>query len=237
MKEFTLEEIKKSNGKEGSAALVVYKGKVIDVSASNLWKSGLHMNRHNAGNDLSSDILAAPHTPEVLDRYPQVGILKEAKGEERQIPAMLSQLLKQFPFLKRHPHPMTVHFPIVYAFTVVLFTVLYLITGVRGFEITALHCLGAGILFTPVAIITGYFTWWLNYYAKPLKPVRIKIPLAFTIWIISVILFIWRIAVPDILHTPGPAHMIFLLLVFSLIPIITIIGWFGATMTFPIEKE
>jgi len=237
MKEFTLEELKKSNGKDGNPTLVVYKGRIIDVSASNLWKSGLHMNRHNAGNDLSSDILAAPHTPEVLDRYPQVGILKEEKGEERQIPAFLAQLLKQFPFLKRHPHPMTVHFPIVYTITVMLFNVLYLITGIRGFEITAVHCLGAGILFTPVAIATGYFTWWLNYYAKPLRPVRIKIPLAFTIWIISVILFIWRIAVPDILQTSGPPHMIYLLLVFSLIPIITVIGWFGATMTFPIEKE
>jgi predicted heme/steroid binding protein/uncharacterized membrane protein len=237
MKEFTIKDLKKSNGKEGNPTLVVYKGRVIDVSASNLWKGGLHMNRHNAGNDLSSDILAAPHTPEVLERYPQVGILKEEKGEERQIPAFLAQLLKQFPFLKRHPHPMTVHFPIVYTFTVMLFNVLYLITGVRGFGITALHCLGAGILFTPVAIATGYFTWWLNYYAKPLRPVRIKIPLAFTIWIISVIIFTWRIAVPDILQTSGPLHMIYLLLVFSLIPIITIIGWFGATMTFPIEKE
>jgi uncharacterized membrane protein len=195
------------------------------------------MNRHNAAKDLSLDILAAPHTPEVLDRYPQVGILKEEKGGERQIPAFLAQLLKQFPFLKRHPHPMTVHFPIVYTFTVMLFTVLYLITGIRGFEVTALHCLGAGILFTPVAIATGYFTWWLNYYAKPLRPVRIKIPLAFTIWIISVIIFSWRIAVPDILQTAGPSHMIYLLLVFSLIPIITIIGWFGATMTFPIDEE
>src|SRR5512147_2858894 len=92
MKEFTLEEIKKSNGKEGSPALVVYKGRVIDVSASNLWKAGLHMNRHNAGSDLSSDIMAAPHTPEVLDRYPQVGILKEIKTAERQIPAFPAQL-------------------------------------------------------------------------------------------------------------------------------------------------
>jgi hypothetical protein len=31
--------------------------------------------------------------------------------------------------------------------------------------------------------------------------------------------------------------MLYLLLVFSLVPIVTIIGWFGATMTFPIEKE
>jgi predicted heme/steroid binding protein/uncharacterized membrane protein len=237
MKELTLEEIKKSNGKDGNPTLVVYKGRVIDVSASNLWKGGQHMNRHNAGNDLSSDILAAPHTPEVLDRYPQVGILKQEQAAERQIPAFLAQFLKQFPFLKRHPHPMTVHFPIVYTFTVMFFNVLYLITGFRGFEITALHCLGAGILFTPVAIATGYFTWWLNYYAKPLRPVRIKIPLAFTIWIISAILFVWRIAVPDILQTSGPPHMIYLLLILSLIPIITVIGWFGATMTFPIEEE
>ena len=83
MKEFTLEEIKKSNGKDGNPTLVVYKGRVIDVSTSNLWKGGLHMNRHNAGNDLSSDILAAPHTPEVLERYPQVGILKEEKAAKR----------------------------------------------------------------------------------------------------------------------------------------------------------
>jgi len=67
--------------------------------------------------------------------------------------------------------------------------------------------------------------------------VRIKIPLAVTIWIISVILFVWRIAVPEILDTPGPPHMIYLLLIFSLLPIITVIGWFGAAMTFPIEKE
>jgi hypothetical protein len=31
--------------------------------------------------------------------------------------------------------------------------------------------------------------------------------------------------------------MIYLLLILSLIPIITVIGWFGATMTFPIEEE
>jgi hypothetical protein len=31
--------------------------------------------------------------------------------------------------------------------------------------------------------------------------------------------------------------MIYLALVLSLVPIVTVIGWFGATMTFPIERE
>ena len=33
------------------------------------------------------------------------------------------------------------------------------------------------------------------------------------------------------------ASLIYLLLVLALIPIITVIGWFGASMTFPVEKE
>jgi hypothetical protein len=86
-------------------------------------------------------------------------------------------------------------------------------------------------------MVTGFFTWWLNYFAKPSRPVNIKIFLAPILWVISVNLFIWRITVPDILHAPGPPHMIYLLLVLSLVPIVTFIGWFGATMTFPIEKE
>ena len=48
-----------------------------------------------------------------------------------------------FPMLRRHPHPMTIHFPIVFMFSTTLFTLLYFLTGVRSFELTALNCLGA----------------------------------------------------------------------------------------------
>jgi len=237
MKEFTPEEIARCNGKDGKPAYVVHRGRVIDVTQSKLWKGGLHMNRHNAGGDLSADIQAAPHAPDVLDRYPQVGVLSEQQSAERQMPQLLALLLKKFPMLKRHPHPMTVHFPIVFGLSVVAFNLLYLATGIKSFEITALHCLGGGILFAPVAIVTGLFTWWLNYFAKPSRPVNIKIRLAPVLWVIAMIIFIWRIANPDILHAAGPSHMIYLALILSLVPIVTIIGWFGATMTFPIEKE
>ena len=80
MKEFTLEEIQKCTGADGNPTYVVHKGRVIDVTQSMLWEGGLHMNRHHAGGDLSADIQAAPHAPDVLDRYPQVGVLKQQQG-------------------------------------------------------------------------------------------------------------------------------------------------------------
>jgi uncharacterized membrane protein len=132
---------------------------------------------------------------------------------------------------------MTVHFPIVFMFSTTVFNLLYLITGEKSFEITALHCLGAGIIFNVVGISTGIYTWWLNYMAKMLKPVKIKIPLTLVMLVTSVIIFIWRIAVPDILSNFRGLSSIYLLLILSLALMVSIIGWYGASMTFPVEKE
>jgi predicted heme/steroid binding protein/uncharacterized membrane protein len=236
MKEFDPKELLEFDGKEDRPAYVVHQGKVIDVSESRLWKDGLHMTRHHAGNDLTTDIRAAPHSPEVLDRFPQVGILRKEEVPQISIPKPLAGLLARFPFLRRHPHPMMVHFPLVFSVSTALFNLLYLLTGVNAFEVTALHCLGGGILFTPIAILTGWYTWWLNYMAKPLRPVTIKTRLSLILMAVQVGAFVWRIADPDILVSFQGKSIIYLVLVLSLIPLVTIIGWFGAQMTFPIEE-
>ncbi|MGD2184668.1 MAG: cytochrome b5 domain-containing protein, partial [Desulfobacterales bacterium] len=215
---------------------VAYKGKVYDVTKSKLWRSGLHMKRHHAGQDLTADIQGAPHESDVLDRYPQVGTLKK-EVEEQEIPVVLSWLLARAPMLRRHPHPMTVHFPIVFAFSVTVFNILYLIFGIKSLEITALHCLGAGILFTAVAIATGLYTWWLNYMAQPLRAVKIKMPLSLILLVAQIIIFIWRLNVPDVMDAIQGVNIIYFLLVVSLFPIVVVIGWFGAFLTFPVEKS
>ena len=235
MKEFTTDELARYNGENGNPVYVAHQGNVYDVSGSKLWRNGMHMKRHHAGRDLTTDILSAPHEPDVLERYPKVGVLKK-EIEERQLPAVLAWLLEKYPMLRRHPHPMTVHFPIAFAFSPPVFIVLYLITGVKSFEITALHCLAAGIFFTIVAIATGFYTWWLNYLAKPMKPLKLKIPLVFAMLITEITLFIWRLAVSDVLDPVRGSGFFYLLLVFLLVPMITLIGWFGASITFPVEK-
>ncbi|BAW31443.1 conserved hypothetical protein [Methanothermobacter sp. MT-2] len=76
MMEFTLEDLKKFNGKNGTPAYVACDGKVYDVSASFLWKDGEHQVTHQAGKDLSDEISKAPHGVELLEKFPIVGILK-----------------------------------------------------------------------------------------------------------------------------------------------------------------
>ena len=76
MQTFTAEDLKKYNGQNGMPVYVVFKGKVYDVSGSSLWEGGEHQGMHNAGADLSKDIMDAPHETDVLERFPVVGQLK-----------------------------------------------------------------------------------------------------------------------------------------------------------------
>ena len=203
MKEFDSDTLAQFNGQDGRPVYIAYRGKVFDVSGSKLWAGGLHMKRHHASRDLSADIEAAPHGEEVFERYPQVGILREKTEPTRAMPAILSSLISRFPFLERHPHPMTVHFPIVFFLSVVFFNILYLLYGADSFKSTALHCLIAGLLSMPVAMLTGLFTWWLNYLARPMRAVTLKIILSCILLIAATGALLWRIFEPGILDTQG----------------------------------
>jgi len=80
MRKFTLEELKKYDGKEGRPAYVAYKGKVYDVSSSPSWAGGEHYGEHFAGRDLTEAMAEAPHGEEVLEGFPVVGELVDHNG-------------------------------------------------------------------------------------------------------------------------------------------------------------
>lgn len=76
-KQFTVLKIKEFNGKEGRPAYIAFKGKVYDVSNSSLWKDGVHLGSHFAGEDLTESIVRAPHAEEVLRKYHIIGELSQ----------------------------------------------------------------------------------------------------------------------------------------------------------------
>ncbi len=77
-KEFTLEELARFNGTDGKPAYVAYRGKVYDVTTSTMWENGDHLAAHQAGFDLTAAMAEAPHEDDVMDDFPQVGILKQS---------------------------------------------------------------------------------------------------------------------------------------------------------------
>lgn len=74
-KQFTLDELKKYDGKDGRPAYIAYKGKIYDVSDDFLWVEGDHQGEHVAGKDLTEDMSRAPHAEDVLERVPLIGVL------------------------------------------------------------------------------------------------------------------------------------------------------------------
>jgi len=236
-KEFSPQELEEFHGTKGKPAYIAFEDRIIDVSASRHWQHGRHMGTHQAGHDLTPEIDAAPHGPEVLERFPQVGVVKKEEEARGDIPEFLLRLFHYVPLLKRHPHPMVVHFPTVFMIATTGFSLLYLLTGWASFETTAWHCLWGGVLFTPVAIATGLFTWWINYEAEWLRQVIIKIVLSIVLLLVGLIALIWRYVNPDILTVWGPSGWIYLALILALTPLVIAIGWFGATLSFPLEED
>ncbi len=238
-KEFTPEELAKFNGKGGQPAYLAYRGRVYDISASPLWPDGEHMVSHLAGGDLTGEFSDAPHGEEVFERYPQVGVLRTDPASAAPVgPGLLTRLLQRFPLLKRHPHPMVVHFPIVFFISTPAFTILSLLTGVKSFEVTSFHCLGGGILFTPVAMVTGLLTWWFNYQWRPLRPVVIKLILTPILLTVGAAAFTMRWLDPEILaHLGHWTGKFYLGMILVLGPLVSTIGWYGASLTFPRHEE
>jgi predicted heme/steroid binding protein len=69
----TLEDLSSYDGKEGRPAYFAFEGKIYDATQSPLWKKGVHMGRHNAGNDLTEALNLAPHGREKVTAITEAG--------------------------------------------------------------------------------------------------------------------------------------------------------------------
>jgi len=87
--EITSDMLSFFDGKGGRRAIVAVRGKLFDVTDSDLWKDGTHLGRHQAGQDLTEALKDAPHSAQLLDRLPVIGELSilPRKARSRAHPA------------------------------------------------------------------------------------------------------------------------------------------------------
>lgn len=76
-KTFTLDELTKYNGQNGSPAYVAINGTVYDVTNARSWQNGKHKDGATAGKDLTDLLAKSPHGDKVLKDLPIVGKIKK----------------------------------------------------------------------------------------------------------------------------------------------------------------
>ena len=128
---------------------------------------------------------------------------------------------------------MTVHFPIAFMMATPLFLILFALTRNNSFETTGFYMLCLGVLGSAAAMATGFFAWWVNYGAVPTTYVKYKIFLSIILFLLAGILVIWRFLDPVILTQSGNLWWIYAILIFSLVPLVSLLGHIGGKMVFP----
>lgn len=78
-RDLTPEELDQYDGREGRRAYLAYQGVIYDVTQGGSWQGGVHMGRHQAGQDLTQDLSLAPHNDQRVREMPVVGKLLPAR--------------------------------------------------------------------------------------------------------------------------------------------------------------
>lgn len=224
LRRFTKKDLKEFNGEDGKPAYIAFKAKVYDVSNSRLWTDGKHQGQHSAGNDLAESILNAPHGEEVFTKFQVIGgFIKEETSDLK-----LVQWLQ-----KLHLHPISVHFSIAYSIAVPLLSILYILTGEISFETAAYYMLLFGFLSAPFAVLSGFFSWRVAYKGKINRIFTRKLTFAAILLVVITICFFWRTLNSNIIIARTDLRFIYLLVTASLIPIVTILGYYGGKIVYP----
>ena len=63
------------NGQDRPEIWIAYRGNIYDVSKSRLWLRGMHY-EHWAGQDLTEELVDAPHADDVFLRFEVIGTLQ-----------------------------------------------------------------------------------------------------------------------------------------------------------------
>lgn len=223
------DELKANDGKGGKPAYIVYNGKIYDVTKSSRWKEGVHMGRHKAGEDLTDFLSMAPHDLEVFERVDQIGLIEEDPGGESiERKEALRDLYRKF-----HPHPVFIHFPIGLFIFGAIMQFIFLFSKNDSFENSAFYSIFfAGLSIFP-AIVSGIFSWWVNYDFTLTTIFRNKLIFSMILLLSAIFLVVTRILIPDISYRADSLSYVYNALVFMNIPVTLIIGYNGGKITWP----
>lgn len=228
----TREELETYNGQNGKPSYIAYKGKIYDVTGSEFWKEGIHMDRHIAGYDLSTELEFAPHTEESLAPFPIVGHLSAPEAPQKSSMSFYDKEFYRKLYHRFHPHPVSVHFPIAGIIFSSLFLLFYFFTGKTSFEnghfyLLILSCLGGF-----AAFVTGILSWWINYDFLTTRIFKLKFLFTIIVMLGELFLILWRINYHSIIIEDRLSLIVYSFILITLNILVLLIAFLGGKLTY-----
>ncbi len=141
-------------------------------------------------------------------------------------PGLLKDMQKTFLF-----HAIAAHFSNGLIPVAVLYLLLTLSTGSTYFEHTVEHLILIVVLAIPVSFLSGINDWKKKYRAARAPIFIKKIRLSCLLFVLCVSAVGIRLSVPDVMNRQGIEHWLYLALLLSMLPVVTLLGHYGGKLS------
>ncbi|NMW20973.1 MAG: hypothetical protein HKK67_04955 [Chlorobiaceae bacterium] len=140
--------------------------------------------------------------------------------------SLLKEMKKTFLF-----HAIAAHFSNGLIPVSVLYLLLTLSTGSIYFEHTVEHLILIVILAIPVSFISGIYDWKKKYRGAKAPIFIKKIRLSALLFLLCISAVTIRLSIPNIMTLHGIEHWLYIILLFSMLPVVTLLGHYGGKLS------
>ncbi len=128
-------------------------------------------------------------------------------------------------------HAIAAHFSNGLIPVAVLYLLLTLSTGNGYFEHTVEHLIVIVLMAIPVSFFSGIHDWKTKYRAAKAPIFINKIRLSGLLFLLCTSTVALRLSIPDVMSRPGIEHWLYLVLLFSMLPVVTLLGHYGGKLS------
>lgn len=140
--------------------------------------------------------------------------------------SLLEEMKKTFLF-----HAIAAHFSNGLIPVAVLYLLLTLSTGSIYFEHTVEHLIVIVLMAVPVSFFSGVHDWKKKYRGAKAPVFVKKIRLSALLFLLCASAVAIRLTIPEVMTGQGIEHWLYLALLFSMLPVVTLLGHYGGKLS------
>lgn len=134
-------------------------------------------------------------------------------------------------YAKYHPHPTVVHFPIALHYFSGFIDLLFFANPSTEYAATVFLSFFVATVMGLIALITGVFSWWINYNLVRSKLFVVKFIGAILTFLVGLVPLIQKFRDPDVPFSHGIDGWLYHGVIFITVILVTIVAYYGGKLT------